>query len=509
MTDDIELLRRYAETSSEEAFAELVRRHVGFVYAAALRQARNPHRAEDVTQIVFTGLARKAAALCRRKDLVGWLYLSVHYAATDVVRKEARREARERESQMIHEAADNPSVAVDWEKLDPVLDAVLRDLGEADRSAVLLRYFKNCSFAETGAALRVTEEAARKRVDRALEKMRSLLARRGITSTTTALTFALANQGAVAAPAGLAATVTGAALAVGPAAGLSVTAALGVFMNAAKSLTGVAVILALLATGSLISDTLALRAAERRAAAATIAAEAESARALGRSERLNRQANALEDRITQLEASRSVMAAPPVVDLARPYLSDPVYRELYRTSKLARLHFDFQRFYRMIGLSPENIERFEATMVRQDMSNLDAMIARDTGGDEKAVNLGSAKEWNASMDELLGPEGKKLLEDYLKTTSVRNLFDGLATGGFPTGAPITAAQSDQLYQLALVNDPVYQGGKGTDESNINWEAMWEPAAKILSPDQLANLQTAAEVVTLRKRIQSGLAAAAK
>lgn len=509
MTDDIELLRRYAETSAEEAFAELVQRHVDFVYAAALRQVRGAHRAEDVVQAVFSDLARKASVLCRRKELVGWLYLSARYAATDIIRKETRREAREHEAQMIQDASADPAASLDWARLDPVLDEALGDLNEADRSAILLRYFKNYSFADTGAALQITEEAARKRVERALEKMRPLLARRGITSTTAALTFALANQSALATPAGLAATVTGAALAVGPAAGLSVAAAIGAFMNAAKSITGVAVILALLATGSLIKDALALRAAERRTADTIVAAETDLSRTLARGDRLNRQAKMLEDRIAQLETSRSGAVAVPIVDAARPYLSDPAYRELYRTQKLAQRHFTFQRFYRMIGLPPEAIERFEAAMVQQDLSNLDAMIARDTGGDEKEVNVRSAKEWNASMDELLGPEGKKLLENYLKTTYVRNFFDALVTGGFAAGNVITADQAEQLFQLALANDPVYQSGKGTDEDNIDWGAMWEPAEKILSPDQLATLQTVAETMTLKKRIQTGLTAATK
>ncbi|MFY9925917.1 MAG: sigma factor, partial [Opitutaceae bacterium] len=91
MTDDIELLRRYVENGSEESFTELVERHVDFVYAAALRQSRSAHRAEDVAQAVFADLARKAHKLTRRRELVGWLYVSTHYAATAVIRSEARR----------------------------------------------------------------------------------------------------------------------------------------------------------------------------------------------------------------------------------------------------------------------------------------------------------------------------------------------------------------------------------------------------------------------------------
>ncbi len=212
MTDDVELLRRYAEESSEEAFAELVRRHVNFVYAAALRQARHAHRAEDVVQLVFTDLARKARALCQRREIVGWLYLSTHHAAAGIVRHEVRREAREQEAQVRQELATEPAGDPAWERIAPVLDAALHELGEADRDAILLRFFKDRPFADVGEALGVTEDAAKKRVQRALDKLRPILARRGVTSTAAGLAFVLTHQTAVAAPAELAASVTTVAL---------------------------------------------------------------------------------------------------------------------------------------------------------------------------------------------------------------------------------------------------------------------------------------------------------
>ena len=509
MTDDIELLRRYARTSSEEAFAVLVHRHIDFVYATALRQVQGTHRAEDVVQAVFIALAQKAAALCRRKELVGWLYISTHYAATDIIRKEARREARERTVSMIPQAFPDSAAALDWEKLHPVLDAVLRDLSRVDRDAVLLRFFKDRSFDEIGAALQISEEAARKRVERALEKMRPLLVRRGITSTTGALAVALMNRGAVAAPAELAAHVTSAAVAAGTAAAAGTALSLGTLMNLPKLAGTLAVVVALVATGSLINDWRSLRASEYQLEAATTTARSASDALLRQSDWLGRRSKALEGQIAQLEASRRTADASPATDPAHPYLSDPTYRELYKTSKLALRHFDFRRFYDQIGLSPENIGRFENIMVRQDLSNLDAMIAKNTGADEKAVNVRSAKEWNSGMDELLGPDGKKLLEDYLKYTSVRTFFDSMGTLAYPIGDPITVEQSDQLLRVALANDSIYQKGTGTDPGNIDWDAMWEPAAKILSSEQLATLHTMAETFMLKRRIQESLNAGPK
>jgi len=213
MSDDAELLRRYAEQRSEAAFAELVRRHLNLVYSAALRLTRgDTHRAEDVAQMVFTDLARKAAALSRRPVLAGWLYTSTHYATAKILRTEQRRQTREQEAQVMHELLSNTAPEADWDRLRPVLDAAMRELSERDREAVLLRFFEGRGFAEVGARLNLTENAARMRVDRALDKLRVRLSEHSVTSTAAALAIALASQAVVAAPAGLAASVTGAAL---------------------------------------------------------------------------------------------------------------------------------------------------------------------------------------------------------------------------------------------------------------------------------------------------------
>src|SRR5882672_2564349 len=172
MNGDTELLRRYVEDRSEAAFAELVRLHLNLVYFAALRQVGgDAHRAKDVAQAVFTDLARTASALSRHAVLTGWLYTSTHYAAAKAVRAEQRRQTHEQEARTMNEILQSSAPETDWDRLRPVLDDVMLQLNEADREAVLLRFFEGRPFADVGAKLRLSEDAARMRVERALDKM--------------------------------------------------------------------------------------------------------------------------------------------------------------------------------------------------------------------------------------------------------------------------------------------------------------------------------------------------
>ncbi len=214
--NDAALLRQYAEQRTEEAFAELVRRNIDLVHSAALRQlSGNAASAADVTQAVFTELARHADRLARHPALTGWLYTITHHLATRHIRSETRRQRREQEAHAMQELLQEPAAepATDWTRLRPVLDAAMHDLGETDRLAVLLRHFEQRPLAEVGARLGLSENAARMRVDRALDKLHAKLAKRGVTSTAAALAVALSGQAVTAAPATLTAFVTTSALA--------------------------------------------------------------------------------------------------------------------------------------------------------------------------------------------------------------------------------------------------------------------------------------------------------
>ena len=212
--DDRDLVRAFNEARSEAAFAELVGRHVDFVYRTALRVLDGDvHAAKDVSQSVFIDLASKASTLDNRPSLTGWLHTSTVYAATKAIRSARRRHAREQEALMMQEPSQTDGPGIEWERLQPDLDALLLELKEPDREALLLRFFRQWSFAELGRKFGVTDNAARMRVERALDKLRSGLARRGMTSSASALAVLLARQSVGAAPDGLAASIVASSMA--------------------------------------------------------------------------------------------------------------------------------------------------------------------------------------------------------------------------------------------------------------------------------------------------------
>ena len=203
--DDSGLLQDYVQRGSEEAFAALVGRHINQVYSVALRQVGNPHRAEEVTQAVFVILARKSRTLLKHTSLSGWLFQTTRLTSLTLLRSEIRRGRREEEARM-QTIVDQPESEA-WRQIAPLLDRAIAGLGGPEREAIVLRYFDGKSMKEIGAALDASEDAAKKRVSRGLEKLRDFFARRGIASTTALIAVAMSAHSVQAAPAGLAGTI--------------------------------------------------------------------------------------------------------------------------------------------------------------------------------------------------------------------------------------------------------------------------------------------------------------
>ena len=203
---DIELLREYTTNGVEEAFAELVKRHVNLVYSIARRQVSDPHLAEEITQATFVVLAHKARTLGDQTVLTAWLYRTARFAAADALKRKARRFKYEQEAARMEPDITNST----WDAVAPLLDDAVSQLGKEDRTAVLLRFFQKKSLKEVGSALGTNEDAAQKRVSRAVEKLREFFARRGVTVSGAVLAALLSGQAVEAAPIGVTTAVLGA-----------------------------------------------------------------------------------------------------------------------------------------------------------------------------------------------------------------------------------------------------------------------------------------------------------
>ncbi|MFN7141521.1 MAG: RNA polymerase sigma factor [Limisphaerales bacterium] len=212
MTPHRQLLAEYADRGSQEAFRELVTLYMGMVYATAVRLVNGDrHRAEDIAQTVFADLARHARTVSSEATIGGWLHRRTCHVAANLIRSDTRRQNREREAVEMSALHENDDEAL--ARVAPVLDEAINELNPQDRHAIMLRFFERCDLRTVGRALGSNEDAAQKRVTRALEKLRVLLVRRGVGLSATTLLLALGSQSLTAAPAGLALTVSSGALA--------------------------------------------------------------------------------------------------------------------------------------------------------------------------------------------------------------------------------------------------------------------------------------------------------
>lgn len=495
MTDDAVLLRRYAEEKSETAFTELVRRHVDLVYSAALRRTGgDAHAAADVAQHVFTRLARDARKLAGHAVLTAWLYAATRNAAVDLQRATRRREIREQEAQRMQELQAGPGMDHHWAQLRPVLDAAMDELPEADRAAVLLRFFERRGFAEIGTLLNLGEDAARMRTGRALEKLRERLARRGITSTTAALAMALGAQAVGAAPAGFVVNVATGALVSAGAAGASASA-----VNLAASISVAAAAVALAVAWwqgekvRVAEQHLAASRAETQSWAARtrqLAAETEAMQAAAQARR---------------KAAGPAPAAPNATDLderTRKFLAaHPEALEF--VASIRRRSFDQNLGWRLqaIGVPPAERARL-AELALRDFPWEFHLTERGGWSIAPPTTPDPRRTWELMAEKVRAELNDAQRDAYDALDSMpgaRELAKAVAVATYDSPEPVTPQQAqgiiDRVRQHGQtrtfsrrVGIGVPVTGLGLD--SVDWPAATRDLATLLSPSQMTALDSA-------------------
>jgi len=460
MTDnDHDLLRQFIREQSQDAFTALVNRHLNLVYSAALRQVRSPQLAQEVSQSVFIELSRHAAKLKPNTVLTAWLYQVTRNAAIDVVRREARRQARE---QIAFQMNEINHTCADWTDIEPLLDEAMQSLEHSDRTAVLLRYFENKSLREVGEALGSSEDAAQKRVRRAVDSMREFFSKRKVAVSASGLAALISANAIQAAPCGLAATfATGTVLAAGT---LSSSTAIPIAKTIAMTALQKAIITVTLAGAVAALLYQARQASSLRQQVQDLKQE-QNAQAV-----LTHQVQELQrerDRATNLLAAVSAENAafkknPKDVLKLRGELgrlrqenadlgstsglskltANPETRKMVRDQQRMGMTMIYKEFAERLKLTPEQTEKFNDLLADHIMDNVDRVttVLRDKLTPEQMKELFAAQDatLKEKVQTLLGQEGLESYQDYGK-----NLLSSITAEQFKTKLTGTAVEKEE------------------------------------------------------------------
>jgi len=528
MENDNELLSRFVRENSQDAFTELVNRHLGLVYSAAMRQVRSPQLAEDVSQTVFTQLARNANKLSADSNLAAWLYRATRNASVDAIRVETRRQARELLSVQMSATNDTPA---DWSQIEPLLDEAVHSLDESDRTAILLRYFQKKSLAEVGRALGASEDAAQKRVSRAIDRLREFLAERKVAITTASLMALLSANALQAVPAGLGTTVASSAiLASGTIASIAtttVTSTLAIAMTTTQKIVVAALLAAAIAGGtyegfranSLGRELDALRQQEGRNE--SLKSERDQAKAMAA--QLSEENKALKERPSDVLKLRSEVGhlQKENADInSKSALSkltaDPESRKALHDQQRVGMSMIYSSFARQMSLASDQKDKFNDLLADHVMNNVDLVT---TALRDKPDLAQMQQNFNAQdtalqqqVQALLGADGLAQFNDYnknLAATLTADQFKSMMTGtdaerDAKTQQLTQAMESDMSTALANANLPAnYQVVPILNFANIAsqdqadqsltllqniYQALQTQAASFLSPEEQSKLQ---------------------
>jgi RNA polymerase sigma factor (sigma-70 family) len=518
-SNDMQLLQEYASGHSEDAFAALVSRHINLVYSAALRSVNNPSQAEEITQAVFVTLARKSGALRRGTVLSGWLYQTARLTASNFIRTEMRRLHREQQAH-IQSTMNDPEPEA-WMRVGPLLDEAMAQLNEKDRNAIVLRFFEGKRLKEVGDALGASEDAAKMRVNRALDKLRDFFHRRGITVPADALAAAICENSIQAAPAGLAASV-----AAGAVQGSALTVSTLALVKGAIPMmtsTKIGVAIGVCAAAAIIAlqyqqistqkqtvkqlEAQVAQAAKRAQPYEPLQAEIEKLREQNASyaktiEGMQRDVAKARAHASAALAAKAAAAATgtkgnPMADMFK----DPEMLEAMRPQQLATFKMMYGPLVKQLNLSPEQADKFYNILVDNGIKGLAAM---QSGNSEDIKS--NTQSLEANLQSLLGDAGYAQYQNFTKNdvadqslfTAMKNdfadnplsdtqqqqLLQAMKTARqtVTANSPLDLSQANPSDKLAMMGQLLQQ----QEQMNQN---VLQQAATFLSPDQLQTLGT--------------------
>ena len=491
--DDMRLLREYASGHSEEAFSALVSRYINLVYSAALRSVNNPHQVEEITQAVFVLLARKAGALRRETVLSGWLYQTARLTAANFLRTELRRAHREQEAHMQSTLNDPDPDA--WLQVRPLLDDAMAQLNEKDRNAIVLRFFEGKPLKEVGDALGASEDAAKMRVSRALDKLREIFLQRGITLPSAALAAALSGNSIQAAPAGLAATV-----AAGAVQGSALTATTLVLLKGtmqtmtwikATAAVGAAVIIAVQWHQNSTEKQ------QVKLLEGQVAQQTENYRAQAKELEQLKERNAVSVKAID-SMTHDVAKARATISAARPLpprpaaatevakggmlaemMKDPNMVKAMREQQATMTKMQYGALVKQLHLSPEQTDKFYQVLTDGTMRAVENGSALLSGENTPEAMKGVAdqqKETESQLQALLGDSGYAAYKDYQQTVSDRLQLTTLKTY-FGDSLALSSEQEQQLLQ------PMIAARQSVTAANPPSLSQMNPADKVVMSDQ--------------------------
>ncbi len=451
MADDQQLLRDFVERHSQEAFTHLVQRHVNLVYSAALRQlGGDSHLAWDAAQSVFLALAQNASRLVDHRALTGWLYTTTHFVSAKIVRTRQRSRSREEAVSAMENIFNQGAAEPDWPAVRPLLDAAMHEIGRADREVLLLRHFEGRSFAEIGRLYGLGENAARMRVERALDKLHQRFARHGITSTATALGAALTAHGVGTAPAGLAGAAASLSFAgcTATTAGVASVVPWVQFMTATHLKVGATAAVLALGIGGYVGAAWQSRAPSKGAGTAShIQADGpratKSAPATSRANRSDTRGN---EPAAPLNPAEEDVLAATVNSAAQKAMAMSV-----RSGLDQRYGHLFRRF----KLAPADLEKFRDLLTERQLSSFDAVTAAVSQGVNVAASPGEVtavmNKVRSDVDEniraFLGEPRYQAYQEFNANASSYALLELIERRLGYTDAPLQEAQAQSLLRI--------------------------------------------------------------